>query len=99
MHPGIEADGKIRYARVYHLWAMGVGAVVSGDFFGWQACLAGGFVGEQTHNQIFKKFFKRVKVCMKFGQSMESLVQIIYINKHFCLCLMGRVLKNGFSMN
>jgi ethanolamine permease len=24
-----------RHARVLHLWAMGVGAVISGDFFGW----------------------------------------------------------------
>ena len=24
-----------RHARVLHLWALGVGAVISGDFFGW----------------------------------------------------------------
>ncbi|MGO9258039.1 MAG: amino acid permease [Bryobacteraceae bacterium] len=35
-----------RHARVFHLWAMGVGAVISGDFFGWNFGLAsGGFGG------------------------------------------------------
>src|SRR5260370_38840761 len=35
-----------RHARVLHLWAMGVGAVTSGDFFGWNFGLAaGGFGG------------------------------------------------------
>ncbi|HTP30731.1 MAG TPA: amino acid permease [Candidatus Acidoferrales bacterium] len=35
-----------RHARVPHLWAMGVGAVISGDFFGWNFGLAaGGFGG------------------------------------------------------
>ncbi len=35
-----------RYARVWSLWALGVGAVISGDFFGWNFGLdAGGFWG------------------------------------------------------
>src|ERR1041384_4222469 len=35
-----------RHARVLHLWALGVGAVISGDFFGWNYGLAtGGFGG------------------------------------------------------
>lgn len=35
-----------RHARVWSLWALGVGAVISGDFFGWQFGLAaGGFGG------------------------------------------------------
>ncbi|MDG1892017.1 MAG: ethanolamine permease [Verrucomicrobiota bacterium] len=35
-----------RFARVFHLWALGVGAVISGDFFGWNFGLAsGGFGG------------------------------------------------------
>jgi ethanolamine permease len=35
-----------RYARVGSLWALGVGAVISGDFFGWNFGLAaGGFGG------------------------------------------------------
>jgi ethanolamine permease len=35
-----------RHARVLHLWAMAVGAVISGDFFGWNFGMsAGGFGG------------------------------------------------------
>ncbi|RLN31910.1 hypothetical protein BBI17_007858, partial [Phytophthora kernoviae] len=34
-----------RYAKAPHLWALGVGAVVSGDFFGWQSGLVAGFNG------------------------------------------------------
>jgi ethanolamine permease len=35
-----------KHARVWSLWALGVGAVISGDFFGWQFGLAaGGFGG------------------------------------------------------
>ncbi len=35
-----------RYARAWSLWALGVGAVISGDFFGWNFGLsAGGFGG------------------------------------------------------
>jgi ethanolamine permease len=41
-----EARGLKRYARVWSLWALGVGAVISGDFFGWNFGLAaGGFGG------------------------------------------------------
>jgi len=42
------ADRELRrHARVLHLWALGVGAVISGDFFGWNFGLAaaGGFSG------------------------------------------------------
>lgn len=35
-----------RHAGVLHLWALGVGAVISGDFFGWNfGFSAGGFTG------------------------------------------------------
>jgi len=35
-----------KYARAFHLWALGVGAVISGDFSGWNLGLtAGGFGG------------------------------------------------------
>jgi len=34
-----------RFAKAPHLWALGVGAVISGDFFGWQAGLVAGFIG------------------------------------------------------
>src|SRR5437763_10090036 len=42
----LEKRALRRYARVLQLWAMGVGAVISGDFFGWNFGLAaGGFGG------------------------------------------------------
>ena len=35
-----------RHARVLHLWGLGVGAVISGDFFGWNfGLVSGGFGG------------------------------------------------------
>ena len=41
-----EARRLRRHARVWSLWALGVGAVISGDFFGWNFGLAaGGFGG------------------------------------------------------
>src|SRR5579862_2171886 len=40
-----EERGLRRHARVFHLWALGVGAVISGDFFGWNFGLASGFGG------------------------------------------------------
>jgi ethanolamine permease len=48
-HPGheyFERRSLRRHARVLHLWALGVGAVISGDFFGWNFGLQqGGFGG------------------------------------------------------
>jgi ethanolamine permease len=50
--PGAEYFEKRtlrRHARVLHLWALGVAAVISGDFFGWNFGLtAGGFSGMLT---------------------------------------------------
>jgi ethanolamine permease len=45
--PGYFARRSLRrHARVLQLWAMGVGAVISGDFFGWNFGMkAGGFGG------------------------------------------------------
>lgn len=41
-----EQRGLRRYAGIWSLWALGVGAVISGDFFGWNYGLAkGGFGG------------------------------------------------------
>jgi ethanolamine permease len=38
-----------RHAGVFHLWALGVGAVIAGDFLGWNfGFLAGGFDGMLT---------------------------------------------------
>ncbi|KAE9288740.1 hypothetical protein PF008_g26060 [Phytophthora fragariae] len=43
--PAIEGEGIKRYAKTPHLWALGVGTVISGDFFGWQSSLVAGFDG------------------------------------------------------
>ncbi|XP_063720286.1 uncharacterized transporter R00093-like [Symsagittifera roscoffensis] len=40
----LSAPG-LHQTKVYHIWAMGVGAVIAGDFFGWQSSLVGGFLG------------------------------------------------------
>lgn len=41
-----DKRGLRKYARALHLWALGVGAVISGDFSGWNLGLsAGGFGG------------------------------------------------------
>ena len=41
-----QARGLKRFAGVWSLWALGVGAVISGDFFGWNfGLLSGGFGG------------------------------------------------------
>ncbi|KAE9036434.1 hypothetical protein PR003_g7114 [Phytophthora rubi] len=40
-----DGTNSVRYAKAPHLWALGVGAVVSGDFFGWQSGLVAGFDG------------------------------------------------------
>ena len=41
-----KSRGLRRYAGFWSLWALGVGAVISGDFFGWNFGLAvGGFGG------------------------------------------------------
>lgn len=34
-----------RYAKVPHLWALGVGSVIAGNYYGWQATLIAGFNG------------------------------------------------------
>ena len=39
----LEQRSLRRHARILHLWAMGVGAVISGDFFGWNFGLQYGF--------------------------------------------------------
>jgi ethanolamine permease len=42
----LEKRSLRRHARVLDLWALGVGAVISGDFFGWNfGLIAGGFGG------------------------------------------------------
>src|SRR4030095_7679903 len=38
-----EARGLRRYAKVWSLWALGVGGVISGHYSGWNLGLANGF--------------------------------------------------------
>uniref|UniRef100_K3WYI2 Amino acid permease/ SLC12A domain-containing protein n=1 Tax=Globisporangium ultimum (strain ATCC 200006 / CBS 805.95 / DAOM BR144) TaxID=431595 RepID=K3WYI2_GLOUD len=50
MSPAVErtsgdAPESHRYAKVPHLWALGVGAVIGGDFYGWQSTLIAGYLG------------------------------------------------------
>jgi ethanolamine permease len=42
--PSLSKPGH-RYAKVPHLWAMGIGAVISGEYYGWQSTLVAGFDG------------------------------------------------------
>ncbi|RLN53560.1 hypothetical protein BBP00_00009262, partial [Phytophthora kernoviae] len=39
-----ETEGH-RYAKTPHLWALGVGTVIGGEFYGWQSSLIAGFDG------------------------------------------------------
>ncbi|MGH7538679.1 MAG: ethanolamine permease [Gemmatimonadales bacterium] len=41
----LQKRGLKRHARVLHLWALGVGAVISGEFSGWNFGLENGFWG------------------------------------------------------
>ena len=43
----LSAPG-LHQTKAYHIWAMGVGAVIAGDFFGWQSSLVGGFLGKSS---------------------------------------------------
>jgi ethanolamine permease len=43
--PAVEQDGVHRYAKTPHLWALGVGTVISGNFYGWQSSLVAGVDG------------------------------------------------------
>jgi ethanolamine permease len=38
-------NGSHRYAKTPHLWALGVGTVIGGEFYGWQSSLIAGFDG------------------------------------------------------
>lgn len=49
--------GLRRYARSFHLWALGVGAVISGDFFGWNFGLEYGFWSLFSANVIITVMF------------------------------------------
>jgi ethanolamine permease len=61
-----------RHAGVFHLWALGVGAVISGDFFGWNFGLtAGGFGGLLTAVAVMTILY--VGLCFSIAEMSAAL--------------------------
>ena len=67
-----EKRGLKRYARVWSLWALGVGAVISGDFFGWNfGLVAGGFGGLTVTTVIITVMY--VGLCCSIAEMSPAL--------------------------
>ncbi len=67
-----EKRGLRRYARVWSLWALGVGAVISGDFFGWNFGLAaGGFGGLLIATVVITVMY--IGLCFSIGEMSPAL--------------------------
>jgi len=61
-----------RHARVLHLWALGVAAVISGDFFGWNfGLVAGGFSGMLTALVIMTAMY--AGLCFSIAEMSPAL--------------------------
>ena len=61
-----------RHARVWSLWALGVGAVISGDFFGWNFGLdAGGFGGLLIATVVITIMY--VGLCLSIAEMSPAL--------------------------
>ena len=61
-----------RYAGVWSLWALGVGAVISGDFFGWNFGLAvGGFGGLAIATLIVAVMY--LGICFSIAEMSPAL--------------------------
>jgi ethanolamine permease len=61
-----------RHARVIHLWALGVAAVISGDFFGWNFGLtAGGFGGMLIALAVMTAMY--VGLCFSLAEMSPAL--------------------------
>src|SRR5947208_14561220 len=61
-----------RHARVPQLWAMGVGAVISGDFFGWNFGLtSGGFGGMILATGIMTSMY--IGLCFSIAEMSPAL--------------------------
>ncbi len=61
-----------RHARVLQLWAMGVGAVISGDFFGWNLGMtAGGFGGMLL--AVVVMTFMYIGLCFSIAEMSPAL--------------------------
>jgi ethanolamine permease len=64
--------GLRRYAGAWHLWAMGVGAVISGDFFGWNYGLsAGGFGGMMLAVGVMTAMY--IGLCFSIAEMSAAL--------------------------
>jgi ethanolamine permease len=67
-----ERRGLRRYARAWSLWALGVGAVISGDFFGWNFGLAaGGFGGLLVATAIITVMY--LALCLGIAEMSPAL--------------------------
>ncbi len=67
-----EQRGLRRHARVWSLWALGVGAVISGDFFGWNFGLAaGGFGGLLIATVVITVMY--AGLCYSIGEMSPAL--------------------------
>lgn len=64
--------GLRRYAGAWRLWAMGVGAVISGDFFGWNYGLAtGGFGGMMLAVGVMTAMY--IGLCFSIAEMSAAL--------------------------
>ena len=64
--------GLRRYAGAWSLWALGVGAVISGDFFGWNFGLSvGGFGGMAVATLIVAAMY--VGICYSIAEMSPAL--------------------------
>lgn len=67
-----EERGLRRFAGVWSLWALGVGAVISGDFFGWNfGLLSGGFGGLLTATVIVAVMY--IGLCFSIAELSPAL--------------------------
>lgn len=68
----MEKRGLKRYAGTWSLWALGVGAVISGDFFGWNFGLSvGGFGGLLVATIIIAVMY--VGLCYSIAEMSPAL--------------------------
>jgi ethanolamine permease len=68
----MQKRGLRRYAGAWHLWAMGVGAVISGDFFGWNFGLHdGGFGGMMLAVGVMTAMY--LGLCLSIAEMSAAL--------------------------
>ena len=68
----LEQRALRRHARVLDLWALGVGAVISGDFFGWNfGLVAGGFGGMLAAVAIMTALY--IGLCFSIAEMSPAL--------------------------